>query len=83
MSLGLHANDISLSPLAAKIMNKHNSFANGTFKIYLTRTGNGNSENSALLSLIFILQSMGKAGPAKMLNQLKKEKAESYWTEQM
>ena len=69
--MGLHANDISVCPLAAKIMNKHNSFANGTFLIYLTRTGNGYFENSALLSLIFILQqNMGKAGSAKMLNQL-------------
>lgn len=29
------------------------------------------TENSALLSLIFTLQNMAKAGPAKMLNQLK------------
>lgn len=63
LSLGLHA----------KIMNKHNSFAKGTFLIYLTMTGNGHFENSALLSLIFILQqNTGKVGSAKMLNQLKK-----------
>lgn len=64
LSLGLHA----------KIMNKHNSFAKGTFLIYLTTTGNGHFENSALLSLIFILQqNTGKVGSAKMLNQLKKK----------
>lgn len=73
LSLGLHANDISLCPLAAKIMNKHNSFANGTFLIYLTKTGNGHFENSALLCLVFILQqNMSKAGLAKVLTQLKK-----------
>lgn len=84
-SLGLHANAISLCPLAAKIMNKHNSFANETFLIYLTRTGNDHFENSALLSLIFILQqNMCKAGSAKMLNQLKKNtNAQCSWTEQM
>lgn len=64
---------ILVCPLAEKIMNKHNSFANGDFLIHLTRTDNGHSENSALLSLIFILRNMGKAGPAKMLNQLKKK----------
>lgn len=59
-----------MCPLAAKIMNKHNSFGNENLLIYLNRTGNGHFENSASLSLILILQqNFGKG--SFLLNQLK------------
>lgn len=59
-----------MCPLAAKIMNKHNSFGNENLSIYLRRTGQGHFENSASLSLILILQpNVGKI--SFLLNQLK------------